>query len=218
MHENPDSCYRTCCQKTPCVKTLHQEGSLFRSILFCSILLLHRPMSKRLAPKKPVYDESSEEDEQPEQLPKGKAKANAKAKPKGAAPKDQDGKTMEWNGEAGQWESYDQHGEVTYFRLPKSAAAPEPVPSKKPAAASPAAAAAVPVIVDVADAEDDEADEDEFVKQLKKQQRKIRKKADKEIAELDQLIADHAEENELKNRLAALEAAKQKYGGSSSAE
>lgn len=175
-------------------------------------------MSKRPAPKKPpVYEESSDEDEQPAQPPKGKAIAAAPkfAKPKGATPKDQDGKTMEWNGESGQWESYDQHGEMTYFRLPKSATAPEPTPSKKPAAASPAAAAAVPVTAEMVDAPEEE--DDEFVENLRKKQRKIMKKAQQQVAELEQVIADHAEKEELKNRLAALEAAEKKYGGSSSA-
>jgi len=177
-------------------------------------------MSKRPAPKKqPVYEESSsDEDEQPEQPQKPQVKAAAPKfpKPKGAAPKDQDGKTMEWNGEAGQWESYDQHGEVTYFRLPKTSAAPEPTPSKKAAVA---AAAAVPVSAEVVELQDDDAaEEDDFVVKLRKKQRKIMKAAKQEVAEIDQVIADHGEKEDLKSRLAALEAAEKKYGGSSSAD
>lgn len=204
------------------VKTLqqHHAALALSFFFFAPFFLLHRQMSKRPAPnKQPQYEEtSSDEDEQPKQPPKKAAAALKFGKPKGATPKDQDGKTMEWNGEAGQWESYDQHGEVTYFRLPKSAAAPDQTP-KKPATATPAAAVdAVVVPADVVESLGDAADEDEFVTKLKKQQRKIRKKADKEIAAIDQLIADHGEEQELKKRLAALEAAKQKYGGSSSAD
>jgi len=166
-------------------------------------------MSKRPAPKKqPVYEESSsDEDEQPEQQQKPQVKAAAPKfpKPKGAAPKDPVNiVAMTWNSNIGQWESIVE-GEVVYSRMPgKTSANAEPTPTKNVAAA-----AAVPVTAEVVDAPEEE--EDEFVENLRKKQRKIMKAAKQQVAEIEQVIADHAEKEELKNRLAALEAAEKKF-------
>jgi len=190
-----------------------------------SLFLLHLVMSKRPATAKQQMQQQeetnsdSDSDEKPVKQPTAKQpKANAAkiARPQGATPKDPiSNAALTWNGDIGQWEHV-VDGEVVYSRQPKSSTNAAPTPTKTAAAPAADAAVIVPAKVEEAAAELDDAGDDEFVTKLKKQLRKIRKKADKEIAAIEQLIADHAEEQQLKTRLAALTAAKVKYGGSSS--
>ena len=210
------SSYKVC--EKPCSRIGRENLAAPRGSLFLFFHLAappRSPMSKRSAAtqKKVVPEESgsdSDSDEKPAKPPTAKQpKANAAnfPRPQGAAPKDQiSGSALAWNGEVGQWEHI-VDDEVVYSRQPKSnSTTADPTPSKK--AAAPAAAATtapVPVSAVVTElddaAQDDASGEDEFVVKMKKQQKKIRKKADKEIAVIDQLIADHAEEQQLRSRL-----------------
>ena len=211
------------CEK-PCSRIGCENLAAARGLSF---FLLHLVMSKRPATAKQQMqqqeetnsDSDSDSDEKPVKQPTAKQpKANAAkiARPQGATPKDPvSNVALTWNGDIGQWEHVVE-GEVVYARQPKSSTNAAPTPTKTAAAPAADAAVIVPAKVEEAAAELDDAGDDEFVTKLKKQQRKIRKKADKEIAAIEQLIADHAEEQQLKTRLAALTAAKVKYGGSSS--